>query len=478
MKCIYSFLFLLCSLSIKCGYTATILSESSCTFKEYAAVCGEVEVPQDHLADKSKALILPYKLIKSSLAENVKRPVVIGLTGGPGISNMSFSPRKEVLAVADVLLVGFRGVDGSASLSCPNVDKVITSEKRLFSKQGQKNIKLALNMCFDNFSKQGWDIELFNPQQSIADINATRAALGVDKVILLSGSYGTRLAQYFAMEYAGVVDRIVMVAANPPGRFVWEPNLVTNVMEAYGITDAAKVISTMPETWYGLDLDPARIAISAFAMLYSTDSAPMVIDAFRDAREGDYAGFALLSLAHDQMIEGTMNWGHLTLMAASVDFDFSRNYDQELAATATSFGSPMGRFLWGMMDKAYIKKLPDDFTQLKSIAIPTLIVSGNLDISTPMVLAENELLPHLEQGHIMRVKNAGHYDLWKKAVRSEFSKFIADGALPQDLSLPALATGSSFFTLSLIAKLIVGLVISLLIFLLWLGWKLVQRVAK
>lgn len=109
----------------------------------------------------------------------------------------------------------------------------------------------------------------------------------------------------------------------------------------------------------------------------------MVINAFEDAAKGDYAGLAMLSLSHDMMVSGMMNWGHLMLMAGSVDFDDKRDYNVDLRASKNSFGSPMARFLWNMITADTVSLLPADFRALKPIITPTLVIGGSLDISTP-----------------------------------------------------------------------------------------------
>ena len=271
---------------------------------------------------------------------------------------------------------------------------------------------------------------------------------------------------------------MVLVATNPPGRFVWEPELVDDIMRAYGINNAPAVITEMPESWMGINLDPARIGIASFAMLYSTDSAAMVINAFEDAAKGDYAGLAMLSLGHDMMVSGMMNWGHLMLMAGSVDFDNKRDYNVDLRASQNSFGSPMARFLWTMITADTVPVLPADFRALKPMITPTLVIGGSLDISTPAVLAEQELMPYLENGSLLRVGNAGHYDLWKKPVRKVFASYLAEGTKPTDFDLAEPSYESGFFTLSRIAK-IAPVAIFLLLILLVLGIRFfVRKVRK
>ena len=460
-------------INIAASSIVKILSEEPCAYTEYSATCGEIQVPEDHFNPTGKKIILPYQLVKGSVSEGLERPVVMPLGGGPGMTNM-VAPSKEIFDVSDVLLVGFRGIDGSVDLSCPEIDVAFVKESRLFAPQSQNNIQAAFDQCLKRLHEEGIDTSVYNPQQTIEDMEAVRDALEIDKVSLLSGSYGTRLAQYYAMQHPQSLNRIVMVATNPPGRFVWVPELVDNIMNAYGIDNAPQVLASMPESWMGINLDPARIGINTFALLYSTDSAAMAINAFEDAGNGDYAGLAMMSLIHDMMVSGMMNWGHLLIMAGSVDFDKERNYRTDLAATNDSFGSPLAMFLMTMISKDALTVLPDDFRKLKSISTPTLVIGGSLDISTPAVLAERELMPYLEKGSLLRVGNAGHYDLWKKPVRELMALYLKDGTRPVDFDLPKPFFEAGFLTLSRIAKLapVAGV---LVLMVLWFVIRLIIR---
>lgn len=49
----------------------------------------------------------------------------IRLEGGPGKTNMKFSKASRLADNHDVLLVGYRGVEGSSVLDCPEVESLL-----------------------------------------------------------------------------------------------------------------------------------------------------------------------------------------------------------------------------------------------------------------------------------------------------------------------------------------------------------------
>jgi hypothetical protein len=134
----------------------------------------------------------------------------------------------------------------------------------------------------------------------------------------------------------------------------------------------------------------------------------------------------------------------------------------------------MARFLWTMIKADTVSLLPADFRTLKPITTPTLVIGGSLDISTPAVLAEQELMPYLTNGSLLRVGNAGHYDLWKKPVRDVFASYLAEGTKPADFDLAEPSYEPGFFTLSRIARL-APVALFLLLILLVLGIRFTVR---
>src|SRR2546430_1047308 len=85
----------------------------------YAADCGTLIVQENRHDSQSRLIALPVKRIR---ARSAHRGVpIFRLQGGPGITNMSFPDASRFAGRHDVVLVGFRGVDGSSKLDCPEV---------------------------------------------------------------------------------------------------------------------------------------------------------------------------------------------------------------------------------------------------------------------------------------------------------------------------------------------------------------------
>lgn len=64
------------------------------------------------------------------------------------MSNMRFDPPDELLADHDALIVGYRGVDGSTVLDCPEFSKATLGDgKDVFSDESLAMMTEAIRAC-------------------------------------------------------------------------------------------------------------------------------------------------------------------------------------------------------------------------------------------------------------------------------------------------------------------------------------------
>src|SRR5436305_14681857 len=77
----------------------------------YAADCGTLVVPENRAKRRSRLIALPVIRIHARSAH--PGAPVFRLEGGPGLSNMHFKKASRLAGNHDVVLVGYRGVDGS-----------------------------------------------------------------------------------------------------------------------------------------------------------------------------------------------------------------------------------------------------------------------------------------------------------------------------------------------------------------------------
>jgi pimeloyl-ACP methyl ester carboxylesterase len=293
------------------------LTVQPCTFKtddgEYPADCGTLVVPENRAKADSRLIALPVIHIRAT--GNHPAEPIFWLSGGPGQSNMKHEPPAWLLAKHDSVMVGYRGVDGSSVLDCPEYDRVLRSKSAggdALSAESLANTATAMAACTARLQANGVDLNGYTTPEVVEDMEAVRNALHYERVNLLSGSYGTRVAQIYAYLHPERLYRSIMSAASVPGGIVFEPERLDAQLRYYArlcAQDAAcsartpdlaetirRVAHNMPRRWLFLPIDAGNVKVITFQLLYSRGTAPMAFDAYLAADHGDASGLALLSL--------------------------------------------------------------------------------------------------------------------------------------------------------------------------------------
>lgn len=391
--------------------------------EKYRADFGILNVLENKRKADSRLIHLPVVRIHTS-GDNASEPVFL-LAGGPGQTNIWKSPPVWLLENHDVVMVGYRGVDGSVSLDCPEVVEALKVKEHPLSHENIKRLGRAYYEAFQRLKQEGVDIDRYTMVDVIDDTEEVRKAMGYERINLYSVSYGTRIAYIFGLMYPSSIHRSFMISVNPPGHFVWEPDKVDEQLEYYAelwkkdpdavsrtpdlIKTIQNVLASLPKKWLILRVDPDKIRSGMFMFLYHRDTAAQVFDAFVAAEEGDYSGLALLSFFYDRMMPKALNWGDNASKALSADYDPARDYEAEMMPLGSILGSPMSKILGGLKYGGWpIKPISEEYRKLQDSDVETLMVNGNIDFSTPAENARDELLPHLTNGHLVILSEMGH----------------------------------------------------------------------
>src|SRR5690606_17946040 len=115
-----------------------------------------------------------------------------------------------------------RGVDGSVRLDCPEVVSVLRRADDFLAPTALRAYGDALGACALRLTFEGVDVAQYGMVQQVDDLEAARVALGYGPVNLLSHSAGTRAALVYAWRHPESIHRSVMLAVNPPGRFLMD----------------------------------------------------------------------------------------------------------------------------------------------------------------------------------------------------------------------------------------------------------------
>jgi pimeloyl-ACP methyl ester carboxylesterase len=194
-----------CALAGAGAAHAQTLAMSPCARGE-RPLCGTLAVPLDRTAQLSGTLSLKVATIPPK--RGPATGAVLVLAGGPG---QAATPLIDVmpdlfgslLETRQLITFDQRGTGGTA-LRCPSVegrDPTITDDASAVAK------------CA---ARLGPARTAYTTAASVADVDAVRAALGVEKLIVVGVSYGTKVALNYAQAFPQHVERLVLDSVVPP----------------------------------------------------------------------------------------------------------------------------------------------------------------------------------------------------------------------------------------------------------------------
>ncbi len=485
-------------ITVPTGAKAGDLTMEPCTYEagdvEYAADCGTLVVPENRNAPNSRLIALPILRIRTT-GENPGAPI-FDLGGGPGDSNMGFSRVAWFIENHDIVTLGFRGVDGSVVLDCPEISEHIRNlPGDMLGDASLKNMTRAYSQCASRLQNEGVDLAGYTVIEMIDDMEAARRAMGYEQLNLLGGSYGTRLAMLYAWKYPANVHRSAMVSVNPPGHIVYDPEFVDQQFDHYATLCAQdaycsartddlaqtirKVSHNIPDRWLLFPINAGMIKMATFESLGNTSQAAMAFDVWLAAAEGDYSGMALLTLAGPMMFAEVTTWGDNTTKAMGMGgYDSERDYATEMNSPDSIIGAPRSLMMSAWQEWP-LHRLPDEYCRVHASDVETLLVSGNIDFFTPAEYATDELLPALSNGQQVILSEFGHtsdvYFLQPKATRHLLNTFFATGEVDDSLFTPNTVNFKAKMGFPLMAKLIVAAIVLVIILVIAVVWFIVRR---
>jgi pimeloyl-ACP methyl ester carboxylesterase len=419
--------------------------------RQFKADSGSISVLENRNNPNSRTIHLPVLRVRAT-GDHPTEPI-FWFGGGPGQSNMGTFRYDYFMLNHDQVMVGYRGVDGSVSLDCPEVTSVLKDVDDVLTDETLSKLGEAYGACFDRLRQEGIDIDGYTTLEVIEDIDAVRRALGYEKISILAESYGTRLAYLYAVKYPERIHRMVMIGANPPGGFVWDPHQADELLRHYAhlwsqdpeasercpdlMAAIREVNQNMPSHWLFFSIHPGNVKVAANAFLFERENAAKIFDAYCAAANGDASGLWLISFASQYIFPEMLNWGENASKAVSADYDSTRDYYREMLPSDAIMGSPLGHFLWTPARQWQIKLIPEEYRQLQHSEVQTLILSGSLDLSAPAENATRDIVPYFKNSQQITLAEMGHVrDLWRlqprtthRILTSFFETGVADTSL-------------------------------------------------
>ena len=264
------------------GTGALLVPAGKCRFAP-GFNCFTLSVPLDHSRRTRGELRLSVAV---QPVQDAPRGVFVGLSGGPGQPGVPFGPsfkRRLGKALRGYQLVTLdqRGT-GSSVLRCPALQRSM----------GSSDLTTPAPGTVEDCAKTLGDPRRFyTTADTVADLELLRDALGADKLTLDGVSYGTYVAERYALAHPDRVERLVLDSVLPHGDI--DPlSLVPMRATARVLRDACKPLhcptdpaedlaAVVAQRHDGVELLDTLTALSIVSPTFRS-----IIPALREARAG------------------------------------------------------------------------------------------------------------------------------------------------------------------------------------------------
>jgi pimeloyl-ACP methyl ester carboxylesterase len=474
------------AMTVPAGARAGSLTTAPCTHDTeaggLAADCGTLVVPENRQSPGSRLIALPVVRIRATGPDPAEP--IFRLGGGPGALNLVFPEASRLTDGHDVVLVGYRGADGSEVLDCPEVDATLRRSPDMAGAESLRRATEAFATCARRLTAEGVDLPSYSFVERVDDLEAARTALGYERLNLFSSSAGTRTAMIYAWRYPASILRSVMVGVNPPGRFVWDPEVTDEQLAHYAdlcrqddvcgartgdlAASMRETAADLPGRWGPLRIKNGNVrAATMFGMFQTTGTsaplnAPTMVDAWLRGADGDASGFWATSILADLAFPGSFVWGEFAA-AGMIDADAMNRYYAAGGDPGSTLGGAATDLLLtgGGLPKVWpASRGVEEYQEVRPSDVETLVVSGTVDLTTPAELATDEFLPSLSRGHQVKLPEMGHTpDFWAyqpEAGRHLLSSFYDRGVVDDSRYALQRVDFEAGPALATIAKVMVG----------------------
>ena len=414
------------------------------------AQCGTLSVPEDRANPKGRKISLAIAWVPAGDNGEVAPDPVFMLAGGPGQSARDSYPQVAaafagVLKHRNVVLVDQRGTGGSNLLSCGDDENDQDGDSPAAA-------TAFANRCVAALSKKA-DLRFYTTTDAVADLEDVRKALDVSQLNLIGISYGTRVAQQYAMRHPASTRSIVLdsVAPNTLGlgnifarnlddalalqfaQCTENPACKDRVGEPRA--ELSRLMATLranPPTvryrdagtgeWREDVLKPDRIAGMVRMYAYMPVIATLLPVLIHDANEGHYENLAALSRMMTGEMKDAMALGMQMSVVCSEDAAsmVARKEDAD-----TLLGNGLTESMAAMCAVWPKGAVPADFHTPLASEVPALVLEGEFDPVTPPRYGE-EVVKSLPNGRLLVLRGQGHNVIGAGCMPKLFAQFLLD----------------------------------------------------
>jgi hypothetical protein len=233
-----------------------------------------------------------------------------------------------------------------------------------------------------------------------------------------------------------------------------------------------RTVADMPDRWLFLPIKDANVrVVSMYGLLDSTAAAsptpaPMTLDAWLSAAEGDASGFWFTSVLGDLLFPELFVRGQYAA-APMLDAQAARDYFASGHGDLSNLARAATAFTWGGGVLADVwPAAPDEgtYSRVRTSEMETLFIGGELDPITPPQVATTQLLPYLPNDRQVVLPGFGHQAivfLEQPDAGSRLINLLDSGQVDDSLYVPASVDFTPPMTFGALAVITLGAMLAL-----------------
>ncbi|WP_411833510.1 alpha/beta hydrolase [Pseudoxanthomonas mexicana] len=441
----------------KIAFTPCTLATPYST-RTIAAKCATLPVAEDPQAPDGRRIDLHLAWLPATRPGAATDDPVFYLAGGPGQAAMETWPSideafSEVRKQRHVILLDQRGTGKSHPLRCKD-----DSGANAYSDGtdlGEEANRRFAQRCAESLDA---DPRHYGTTDAVRDLDSVRQALGVEKINLVGSSYGTRVAQQYAMRHPQHT-RTIVIDGVVPNELVLGSEHARNLDQALALQFEHCQESPACKARYGSDMreqlralmqrlqaqpqtvqyrDPssgelredkatdATVAGLTRIFSYAPHAAALLPLVLSEADQGRYGPLMALSRMLQNQLGEQFSHGMQLSVICSEDADLLQSNPDD---AATVLGNTLNDALKAQCTGWPVNPRPQDFHAPLKTDVPALLLSGELDPVTPPRYGD-QVVAHLPKGRHLVLKGQGHGTFAVSCMPKLVSQFIekADAA--------------------------------------------------
>ncbi len=419
------------------------------------AQCATFEVPEDPDAPQGRKIGLNIAWLPADSNDGGTVDPVFFLAGGPGQAATELAAQinaglREVRRQRDIVLVDQRGTGRSNPLDCVDANGA-AMELDALTTPSDAEFDGYVARCLAGLADRA-DPRFYTTGNAIRDLDTVRAALGAEQLNLVGVSYGTRVAQQYAMAYPQHTRSIVLDGVAPNdlvvgGEFAHTFEDALALQSKQCAQDAAcrarfptdlqaqlrGILSTLQATpatvtyrdpTSGAQRDgvvtPDTVTGLAFLFSYAPQTASLLPLMLDEAAQGRYGPLMSLSQLMVSNVGGQMTRGMQWSVICAED---AARYQEDGRVADTILGPGVARMFFGACRTWPTGTPPANHTTALQSDVPALLLSGELDPVTPPAYAER-VAAGLSNGRHLVLKGQGHANFALGCMPKLLAQFI------------------------------------------------------